>query len=107
MAAWGAWLTGGILCAIGALFPLIVRGERRLLAEGRVAPGMVTRLSRSQHGCVVHYEFALPGGGFGKGRSGPNHKPPAVGDVVPILYDAEHPRRNRLYPLSMVKLASY
>ncbi len=55
----------------------------------------------------MHYEFAIVGGGFAKGRTGPSHKPPPVGATVPVLYLPDNPRRNRMYPFSMVKLADY
>jgi hypothetical protein len=65
------------------------------------------RVSRTKGGSTVHYEFAIVGGGFAKGRTGPSHKPPPVGATVPVLYLPDNPRRNRMYPFSMVKLADY
>src|SRR5258705_156658 len=108
MATWAAWLIGAATAFPGGLvLPFLIRRERKLLSDGRAAPGVVTRLSRSQHGSMVHYEFAIAGGGFAKGKTGPSHKPPPVGATVPVLYDPENPRRNRMYPFSMVKLAEY
>ncbi len=46
MPVWAIWLIGASLAFPGGLLlPLAVRRERKLLSEGRAAPGVVTRLS--------------------------------------------------------------
>ncbi len=77
--------------------------QRRLLTEGRPAPGIVTRLSRTKGGMQVYYDFLLLSGSVAKGSSGPVSKPPGIGQTVCVLYNPDNPRRNAIYPLCLVK----
>ena len=95
--------------AVSLLLVLHVRGEARLLAEGRAAPGQVTRLSkrhRSSHGTdlgqKVFYEFKLLSGAVAHGRAGPIKNPPEAGSTITVVYDPEAPRHNSPYPFSLV-----
>jgi len=97
------------LAAASLLLVLLVRGQARLLAEGRAAPGRVTKLSkphRSSHGSdlgqKVFYEFRLLSGGVAHGRAGPMKNPPLAGSTITVVYHSEAPRRNAPYPLSLV-----
>lgn len=101
---WLPYLAAGVLGALGWIVTLSLRGQRRLLVEGRPAPAVVTRHTRSKDGKTVHYEFPLLSGAIRQGRSGPTKKPPAVGSVICVLYAPDNPRRNAAYPLSLVKL---
>jgi hypothetical protein len=110
--AWVPALVAGPVIFLSALCLLSVAGQRRLLAEGRTAPGRVTRHSREHHtphggnmGKTFHYEFPLLSGARSQGKSGPSKNPPAIGSTVCVLYDPERPRRNAVYPLSLVRLA--
>jgi len=91
----------GVLCLVG-----IVR-QRRLLAEGSVALGIVTSVSthKSEHGVhrVLKYDFTLPSGIKVAGRSEASQKPPAVGTRVLVVYEPDVPSRSRTYPFSLVK----
>jgi hypothetical protein len=93
--------TCGALCLLG------IRGQRRLLEEGRVAPAIVTghTVHRTQHGKhrSMTYEFQLLSGAPATGKSGTSSKPPAVGSVITVIYDPDRPRRSRVYPLSLVE----
>ena len=95
------------------LLILHVRGQARLLAEGRAAPGNVTKLSkphRSSHGSdlgqKVFYEFRLLSGAVAHGHAGPLKNAPEAGSTITIVYDSEAPRRNAPYPLSLVTPAN-
>jgi hypothetical protein len=90
------------LAALGALPLVALRGQRKLLSEGRAAHAIVTRHSKDQHGTVVHYEFTTLGGTIASGKSGPTRKPLAVESTLCVLYDPENPRANAAYPLSLV-----
>jgi hypothetical protein len=92
-----------ITIGFGPLLPL--RHERRLLTEGRPARAIVTRHVKSQHGIVVHYEFAVLSGGIARGHTGPTKHPPGPGETLCVVYDAETPGKNARYPLQMVRLA--
>lgn len=97
---------------IGFLIILPLRKQRRLLSEGRVAPGLVThqgKLRRGSHGKVlgnrIDYEFSLLSGAVAPGHAGPVKDPPEVGSAISVLYDAEEPAQNTVYPLQLVRLA--
>jgi hypothetical protein len=90
------------LAALGILPLVALRGQRKLLSEGRPAHAIVTRHSKDQHGTIAHYEFATLGGTIASGKSRPTRKPLAVGSTLCALYDPEHPRANAAYPLSLV-----
>ncbi len=98
------YLASGTLVIVGCLVPLPLICQRRLLSEGRPAQGQVTRHSRDQHGTKVHYEFRTLGGTRAKGKAGPTRKPPPIGSEVCVLYEADRPGSNSLYPLPLVRL---
>jgi hypothetical protein len=100
---WLAYVISGTIAA-SAFFVLIpVRRQARLLAEGRPAPGHVTGFKKADKYLVVKYEFRLLSGAVAKGRANTS-KPPVEGSTLCVLYDPENPRRNALYPLSLVRL---
>jgi hypothetical protein len=104
---WIPCLFGAILLSGSALFLLILGGRRHLLAEGKPAPAIVTRNRQVYSGeggshNEVCYEFPLVAGGTAKGRS--NRRPKPTGTLLCVLYDPDNPRRNAIYPTSLVKL---
>lgn len=99
------YLAAAALAALGALPLVAIRGQRRLLTEGRAARAVVTRHSKDQHGTVAHYEFATLGGTTAAGKLGPTRKPVAVGSTLCVIYDPESPKNNAAYPLSIVRHA--
>jgi len=102
---WFAYLIAGIVAAPALLMPIPLRRQIRLLAEGHSAPGRVTRVKKTNKAIVVRYEFSLPSSAMVQGRANAS-KPPAEGAPLCVLYDAENPRRNAIYPLSLVRLES-
>jgi hypothetical protein len=91
--------------AAAFLIILKLRCESRLLSEGRPAPGEVIKTRRSDKHVVVTYEFRLLSGALRKGKSSCSRRNvPGVGSPVTVIYDPENPKRNALYPLSLVKL---
>ncbi len=101
--AWFPPAMAAFLAAAGVLLIVMVGRQKRLLSEGRPAPGIVTRQQRSQHGKIAYYEFAA-GSKVVRGRSQARRGSLNVGDTVCVLYDPEHPRRNSIYPMQLVKL---
>jgi hypothetical protein len=95
-------LIAGGLCAYG------VSRQRELLAEGRVAPGVVTtvRKSHSGDGKLIEFEFQTLSGAIQRGTSTHASKPPAVGTLVCVVYDPDRPERHAVYPFSLVKPAT-
>lgn len=82
--------------------------RRRLLSRGSPARGTVTGCRASQGrsgGYIVRYTFELPDGTVcqGKARRGSEL---SENSSVTVLYDPSRPRRNTLYPMETVKLAS-
>jgi hypothetical protein len=100
---WLAYLVAGMIAALSLLPTIPVRCQARLLTEGRPAPGRVTGFRKGGKDIEVQYEFRLLSGAIAKGRTNA-FKPPVEGSPVCVLYDPENPRRNALYPLSLVHL---
>lgn len=103
MPMWVSWLVAASLAAIGGLFTLPLRRQSWLLAQGRPAPAVVTRHTKTDKGTLVHYEFALLSGSIAKGKSGLTRKPTAIGAALCVFYDPDNPRRNAPYPLPLVE----
>jgi hypothetical protein len=106
--AWLPYVISAALAVFGGLMLYAVRRERRLLEEGRAAPGVVTghrRISgtHGSRGTELRYVFAILGGSPGKGRGRPRRNPPAVGSTICVLYDPDHPSSNAPYPLLLVR----
>lgn len=102
------YLVGSAFMGVAALLQWLVRREKYFLAEGRIAPGVVTSVKEDgshKHSC--EYEFPLMSGGVGKGKTMSSHKARTVGDHVCVVYLPDEPTRNALYPLSLVKPAGF
>jgi hypothetical protein len=96
------YIVGGGLALGAAVLLLPLRDQRRLLSEGRAAPARVTRHKKGQHGTEFEFEFTALSGTRFKGKGSPRAKPPAVGTPLCVLYDPDHPKRNAMYPFSLV-----
>ena len=87
----------------------LLRRQRYILAEGRIAPGIVTEVKnkQSQHGerHVAVFEFPLLSGGVGKGHTIPEKKNYFVGQKVNVVYLPDEPSKNAVYPMGLVKQA--
>jgi len=105
---WLPYVLALTMLVIGALCYAALRAARRLLEEGRVATATVRKhlVSHSQHGThrSMTYDFATLSGVRVTGKSGTTSKAPAVGSGILVVYDSESPKRNKPYPLSLVKL---
>jgi hypothetical protein len=101
--SWFPYLLAAMVAVPAFLLPIPVRREARLLAEGRPAPGRVTGFKKTDKSIRVQYEFHLLNGTVAKGKVN-RSKPPVEGATLCVLYDPENPRRNALYPLSLVRL---
>lgn len=100
-------LVPAMFVGFAALFAVIITRQSRLLSEGRPAPGVVVKVRRTDKAVTLTYEFRVMSGATRKGRSSASGKNvPAVGSVVCVMYDPDNPRRNGLYPFSLVKLDS-
>ena len=103
-------VVGGLMVGVGLLMLASVNGQRRLLADGRAAPAIVTAVHKhkSSHGTThrsLKYSFRLLNGAIASGKSDAPSKPPEVGGVICIVYDPDRPGRNRRYPFPLVKTA--
>jgi len=103
---WVPWAAAAPIAAGGLICLFVLRAQRRLLAEGRAAPAVVTAHVKhhSQHGThrSMKYDFPLMSGAVASGTCGTSSKPPEIGSVVCVLYDPDRPRRNSTYPLALV-----
>lgn len=103
LALWVPYVIAPALAGVALVMLIPLRRQIRLLTEGRPAPGRVTGIKKADKVLVVRYEFHLLSGTVAKGKSNAAKAPD--GDVpLCVLYDPENPRRNTLYPLSLVRL---
>ncbi len=105
---WLPYLLAGIMLAAGGGCFAALRADRRLLEDGRVATATVREhvVSRSQHGThrSLKYDFPTLSGSRIAGKCGTSSRPPAIGSGILVLYDSDTPKRNKPYPLSLVRL---
>ncbi|HUB77759.1 MAG TPA: DUF3592 domain-containing protein [Bryobacteraceae bacterium] len=94
---WMPILAPAILAAGGVFLLWTLGRQKQLAAEGVPAPGVITRCFRVKNGWRVRYQFRLKDGTIGKGRDQASRKLDA-GTSVCVLYRAESPGRNQLYP---------
>jgi hypothetical protein len=105
MPLWVPYLVAGGL-ALGAwAVTRPLASQRRLLAQGRPAPAIVTRHEKTKHGVVVHFVFQLLSGSTAEGKTGPQRKPPSLESILCILYLPDCKHRHGVYPLSLVRTA--
>ena len=98
------------IAALGVFCLSRIHRQRRLLAEGRAAPAIVTGHAKhhSSHGGTdrtVTFSFPLLSGATASGTSGASRTPPALGSAITVVYDPDDPARNAVYPFSLVKPA--
>ena len=95
--AWFPLVVPAILVAGGAIMFWKLQRESQLAGEGVPAPGVVTRCFRVKNGWMVRYQFRLKDGKLAGGRDQTYTKLDA-GAAVCVLYRADKPSRNGLYP---------
>ncbi len=106
MPLWLPFLAAAALAAPGWLIGLPLASERRLLADGRPAPAVITHLRKTKDGSVAHYSFAELDGPVVNGRTGPRRRGvPEPGTVLCVLYEPDHASRNKAYPLKFYRVA--
>jgi len=101
---WLPPMLSGMLLIPALVLPWIIRSQRRLLSEGRVAMGIVKKSRRSKDGRVYSYDFTLPEGRVVSGRTHSKRLKLEPGAAITVIYDPEKPRRNALYPLDLVRI---
>jgi hypothetical protein len=83
--------------------------QRRLLADGRLARGVVTGCKRGSRGrrsgYFLSYAFSLADGTQCQGREF-SGQPLAEKSPVAVLYDPDRPRRSAPYPMETARLAT-
>ncbi len=81
---------------VGFFILMDLRRERKLLADGAPAAGLVTECTRGTRGSYwVKYEFHTEGGCVVKGRCGGERQ--EIGVTICVLYLRQDPRRNQRY----------
>ena len=101
---WVPWVMPVLFIWPAGLFVWLIRRDWRLLAEGRPAPGVITKIRHAKQ-TFLYYDFTLPSGEVRKGKCGGGRRGYGIGTEVCVLYDPDNPRRNAVYPLQLVKLA--
>ena len=99
-----------LACGVCALALIqAVRRQSNLLAYGRPAMATVMKVEKKKTdegtNWMVHYEWATMSGATrtGKYRHGKKHVP-AVGALIPLVYDKDNSFRHSKYPLSFVTI---
>jgi hypothetical protein len=112
MPRWLPFVVAGALAIIGWFCIAMIRGQLRLLTDGRAAPAIVIRhtMHRTQHGRKQYsmaYTFRLMSGATAEGKAGASSTPAAVavGSVICVVYDPDLPSRSTPYPLPLVRPA--
>jgi hypothetical protein len=106
MPPWLPYLIAALLIVTGGLLAAVVQRQTRLLAEGQPALGVIVRHKRADHGqTALYYEFRQLSGAVAQGRSVKKTAIP-IGEQVCIIYNPDNPKRNAMYPLPLVRLAT-
>ncbi|HEX5071138.1 MAG TPA: DUF3592 domain-containing protein [Vicinamibacterales bacterium] len=108
--AWLPILVGLAIISAPILMLALLNRQRRLLAEGRPAPAVVTKVVKhhSSHGGShrsMRYAFPVLSGAMATGRAGASRKGIAEGSVICIIYDPDRPGRSQPYPFPLVRPA--
>lgn len=90
--------------AIGGFLQSRVYLQRKLLEDGRAAPGILTRISGGPNKQIIHYEYITLNGTVNKGRCRVVNELPAVGGTFCVVYNPDNPRQSSPYPLVFCKL---
>lgn len=89
--------------AIGIVFALSLRGERKLLANGVAAAGVVTKCTPGSRGSYfLRYEFHAEDGSLTKGKCGGDRRD--VGARLCILYLPHDTSKSQLYPTQFYRV---
>jgi hypothetical protein len=99
-----------LVCGVSALALIrVVRRQSNLLAHGRPAMATVTKVEKKKTDegtmWLVHYEWNTLSGATrtGKYSHGKKHVP-AVGALIPIVYDRDNSFRHSKYPMAFVSV---
>ena len=101
-----------VVCGICALVLIqLVRRQWNLLAYGRPAMATVTKVDKkkSDHGTfwIVHFEWTTLSGATRTGKYQHGKKDvPAIGAMIPIVYDRDNSFRKSKYPMAFVTLSA-
>ena len=99
-----------LACGVSAIALIqLVRRQSNLLANGRPAMATVTKVEKKNTGegtvWMVHYEWTTLSGATRTGKCGYGKKHvPAVGALIPIVYDKDNWFRHKKYPMSLVTI---
>jgi hypothetical protein len=109
MPGWVPFVVPPLLAMGGVFIFSAINRQRRLLANGRPAPAIVTRVRKhhSSHGGshrAVYYAFPLLSGSMSTGKSDWGTKKADAGAVLCIVYDPDRPRHNQPYPVPFVRV---
>lgn len=112
MPRWVGPLTGTAMLIAPVLLMWNLRRQRRLLEQGWPTKATVTRVRRIQQQkgpptYRVYYAFQTMNGDAMTGRSQVRNNVPAEGSEVTLLYLPDNAKRNALYPLCLVRVATY
>jgi hypothetical protein len=99
-----------LACGVSAMALLFaVRRQSKLLTDGRPAMATITKVEKkgSDHGTtwLVHYSWTTISGATRTGKYHYEKKPaPAVGTMIPVVYDRDDTFRHGRYPMSFVRI---
>jgi len=90
--------------AIGGFLQYRVSLQRKLLEDGRPAPGILTKFGGGQKKQIAYYEYVTLNGTVQAGRSQRGAGLPPVGGTLCVVYDPDNPKRSSPYPMAFFKL---
>ncbi len=103
MPLWLPYAVAGAMAAAGWLLTLPLKSERRLLTEGRPAPGVVLAHRKVQQTTTVRYAFVTLSGAIAEGKMQAQKNPPAIGSLLTVVYEPDNAGNNRAYPFSLYR----
>jgi hypothetical protein len=92
-----AFIVPMVPAALGILFLVQFPKQRKLVAEGIPAVGVITKCARARGGFYVNYEFHTKDGKLANGSSLSDSRK-EIGENIWVLYLPHNPRRNGPYP---------
>ena len=78
------------------IVPLMLRTitqQKKLITEGEIGVGSVTKRRMARHGPTIHYEFTTPLGEHFSRNASDGSGQLSVGMNVPIFYDPQSPKK--------------
>jgi hypothetical protein len=98
-----AFIVPIVPAVLGILFLVQFPKQRKLVAEGMPAVGVITKCGRARGGFYVNYEFHTEDGKLASGSSLSDSRK-EIGENIWVLHLPDNPRRNGPYPFDYYRV---